>query len=77
MGHIYYNNNKTKETSQTTKITLVSTCVAQLAEKRTIDLNVTGSSPLVATRHIRYALLINSPNNLNLLSWLFIYLCNK
>ena len=40
------------------------------------DLNVTSSSPALATRHIRTVLLVNSPNKLNLLSWLLIYLCN-
>ena len=41
------------------------------------DLNVTSLSPALATRHIRIVLLVNSPNKLNLLSWLLIYLCNK
>ena len=39
------------------------------------DLEVSGSRPPVATRRIRYVLLVNSPN-VNLLSWLLIYLCN-
>ena len=34
---------------------------------RLCDLNVTSSSPALATRHIRCVLLINSPNKLNLL----------
>ena len=41
------------------------------------DLNLTSSSLALATRHIRIVLLVNSPNKLNLLSWLLIYLCNK
>ena len=42
------------------------------------DLDVTGLRPPVAKlRHIRYVLLVNSPNKFNLLSWLLIYLCNK
>ena len=55
----------------------VSTCVAQSVKERTSDLNVTGSRPTVTTRHIRYVLLVNSPNNFNLLLWLLIYLHNK
>ena len=47
------------------------------AKRRTSDLNVTGSRPPLTTRHMRYVLLVNSPNVLNLLSWLLIYLCNK
>ena len=43
-------------------------------KRRFCDLNVTSSSPALATRHIRCALLVNSPNMLNLLSWLLIYL---
>ena len=46
-------------------------------KRRLCDLNVTSSSPVLATRHIRIVLLVNSPNKLNLLSWLLIYLCNK
>ena len=46
-------------------------------KRRLCDLNVTSSSPGLATRHIRCVLLVNSPNKLNLLSWLLIYLCNK
>ena len=46
-------------------------------KRRLCDLNVTSSSPALATRHIRNVLLVNSPNKLNLLSWLLIYLCNK
>ena len=46
-------------------------------KRRLCDLNVTSSSPALATRHIRCVLLVNSPNKLNLLSWLLIYLCNK
>ena len=42
------------------------------------DLNVTSLSPALATRHIRSLLLVNSPNKLNLLSWLrSIYVINK
>ena len=46
-------------------------------KRRLCDLNVMSLSPALATRHIRCVLLINSPNKLNLLSWLLIYLCNK
>ena len=46
-------------------------------KRRLCDLNVTSSSPALATRHIRCVLLVNSLNKLNLLSWLLIYLCNK
>ena len=46
-------------------------------KRRLCDLNVTSSSPALATRHIRCVLLVNNPNQLNLLSWLLIYLCNK
>ena len=46
-------------------------------KRRLCDLNVTNPSPALATRHIRCVLLVNSPNKLNLLSWLLIYLCNK
>ena len=46
-------------------------------KRRLCDLNVTSSSPALATRHIRIVLLVNSPDKLNLLSWLLIYLCNK
>ena len=46
-------------------------------KRRLCDLNVTCSSPALATRHIRCVLLVNSPNKLNLFSWLLIYLCNK
>ena len=44
---------------------------------RLSDLNVTGSRPPLATRHVRCVLLVNCPNKLNLLSWLFFYLCDK
>ena len=37
-------------------------------KRRLCDLNVTSSSPALATRHIRIVLLVNSPNKLNLLS---------
>ena len=37
-------------------------------KRRLCDLNVTSSSPALATRHIRSVLLVNSPNKLNLLS---------
>ena len=46
-------------------------------KRRLCDLNVTSSSPALATRHIRSVLLVNSPYKFNLLSWLLIYLCNK
>ena len=46
-------------------------------KRRLCDLIVTSSSPALATRHIRFVLLVSSPNKLNLLSWLLIYLCNK
>ena len=46
-------------------------------KRRLCDLNVTSSCPALATKHIRIVLLVNSPNKLNLLSWLLIYLCNK
>ena len=46
-------------------------------KRRLCDLNVTNSSPALATRYIRCVLLVNSPNKLNLLSWLLIYLCNE
>ena len=55
----------------------MSTCVAQSVKGGLIDLNVTGPRPPVATRLIRCVLLVNSPNKLNLLSLLLIYLCNK
>ena len=42
------------------------------------DLDVTGSrSPVVKLRHIRYVLLVNSQNKLNLLLWPSLYLCSK
>ena len=44
-------------------------------KRRLCDLNVTSSSPALAPRHIRCVLLVNSPNKLNLLSWLLVYLC--
>ena len=47
------------------------------AKRRTSDLNVTGLRPPLTSRHIRYVLLVNNPNKLNLLSWLLFYLCNK
>ena len=43
-------------------------------KRRLCDLNVTSSSPALDTRHIRSVLLVNSPNKLNLLSWLLIYI---
>ena len=46
-------------------------------KRRLCDLNVTSLSPALAIRHIRCVLLVNSPNKLNLLSWLLIYLYNK
>ena len=52
--------------------------MCSVARKRRIsNLNVTGLCPPLATRHIRCVLLVNSPNKLNLLSWLLIYFCNK
>ena len=47
------------------------------ANRRTSDLYVTGLRPPLTSRHIRYVLLVNNPNKLNLLSWLLFYLCNK
>ena len=56
---------------------LVDMCGVE-GKRRLCDLNVTSSSPALATRHnIRIVLLVNSPNKLNLLSRLLIYLCNK
>ena len=46
-------------------------------KRRLCDLNVTSLSPALATKHIRIVLLVNSPNKLNPLLWLLIYLCNK
>ena len=46
-------------------------------KRRLCDLNATSSIPALATRDIRSVLLVNSPNKLDLLSWLLIYLCNK
>ena len=37
------------------------------AMRQTSDLDVTGSCPSVAATHIRYVMLINCPNKLNLL----------
>ena len=55
-----------------------STCVAQSTKWRTSNLNVTGSHPPAATRHIHYVLLNNSSNKYNLLLWLLlIYLTNN
>ena len=52
--------------------------MCNVAEKRqTSYLNANGLRPPLTTRHTRCVLLVNSPNNLNLLSWLIIYLCNK
>ena len=58
------------------KLCLVNMCGVE-GKRRLCDLNVTSSSPALATRHIRIVLLVNSPNKLNLLSWLLSYLCNK
>ena len=59
-------------------MTMMSTCVVLSGMRRTSDHSVTGSRPLVAKlRHIRYVLLVNSSNRLNLLSYLLIYLCDK
>ena len=49
--------------------------MAQWVRRLAADPVVKGSSP--ARGHIRYALLINNPNKLNLLSWLLVYLYNK
>ena len=47
-------------------------------KRRLCDLNVTSSSQLSPQDIIiRIVLLVNSPNKLNLPSWLLIYLCNK
>ena len=57
-------------------ITSLCTCVAQSVKGWTSDLDVTGVRPPVATRHIRYVLLVNSPMKWNLLLCLLIYFCN-
>ena len=57
-------------------IIVVDMCGVE-GKRRLCDLNVTSSSPALATRHIRCVLLVNNPNKFNLLSWLLIYLCNK
>ena len=54
----------------------VDMCGAE-GKRRSSDLNVTGSHLPLATRHIRCVLLVNSPNKLNLLPSLLIYLCNE
>ena len=54
----------------------VDMCAVE-GKRRLCDLNVTSSSPALATSHIRCVLLVNSLNKFNLLSWLLIYLCNK
>ena len=41
------------------------------------DINVVGSRPALASKYIRYVLLVINPNKLDPLSWLLIYLCNK
>ena len=55
----------------------VCDCVAQRLNAGLCELDVTGSRPPFATRHIRYVLLVNSPDKFNLLSRLLIYLCKK
>ena len=50
--------------------------VTKSVEWRNSDLDVEGSRPPAATRHIHYVLLINNPYQLNLLYWLLI-LYNK
>ena len=62
--------------SARSKCKVVDMCGVE-GKRRLCDLNVTSSSPALATRHIPCVLLVNSPNKLNLLSWLLIYLCNK
>ena len=49
------------------------------ANQRTNDLNVTGLRPPLAPNiyAICAVVLVNSPNKLNLLPWLLIFLCNK
>ena len=51
---------------------LVDVCGVE-GKRRLCDLNVTSSSPALATKYSS-VLLVNSPNKLNLLSWLLIYL---
>ena len=53
----------------------MSSCMAQLVRRLATDPVVKGSRP--ARGDIRYALLINNANKLNLLSWLLVYLYNK
>ena len=57
--------------------TYLSTCVVWMESIGLCDLNDMASRPPLATRHIHCVLLVNSPNKLNILSWLLIYLCNK
>ena len=45
-----------------------------VGKRRLCDLIVSSLRTALATRH-NYTL-VNSPNKLNLLSWLLIYLCN-
>ena len=64
---------------KTQVMAIVDMCGVE-GKRRLCDLNVKSSSPALATRHIRCVLLVNSPNKLNLLSWLLIaigYVCNK
>ena len=51
--------------------------MAQWVRHLATDPVVKGSSPAIGHNIIRYALLINNPNKLNLLSWLLVYLYNK
>ena len=65
-------------TAKLLKLQVLSACVVKRLSGELCDLNVTGSRPPLATRHIRYVLLLNNRlNKLNLLSWLLIYLYNK
>ena len=77
---VFQNNSHFSEKSKQ----VLSFCIMKIvdmcgveAKRRLRDQNVASSSPALATRHIRCVLLVNSPNKLNLLSWLLIYLCNK
>ena len=53
------------------------TCVAQSAKRQISDLDITGSCPSAAIRHVDlcYVILSNSPNKFILLSWLYVYIC--
>ena len=60
-----------RDTTQRRIPHIVDMCGVE-GKRRLCDLNVTSSRPALATRHIRSVLLVNSPNKLNLLSWLLI-----